>query len=79
VHRHLLKPKLVRGFESGMSTDDHPFGIHNNRLSEPELLDATGNSIDRIIIDARVVRIGFDVRYGSDFNLHFRFLNMRLM
>jgi hypothetical protein len=43
-----------------MTTDDHPIGIDNNGLSETELLDASGNGIDRIIVDARIVRVGFD-------------------
>jgi hypothetical protein len=43
-----------------MTTDDHPIGIDNNGLSEPELLDATGDGIDRIIVDAGIVRVRFD-------------------
>lgn len=77
MHRHFLKPKLLRGFESGVSTDDHPIGVDDNGLSETKLLDAAGHGIDRIVVDAGVVRVRLDVCNASKFNLHVRFLNTR--
>jgi hypothetical protein len=60
MDRDFFKPQLLRRFEPGVTTDDHPIGIDNNGLSEPELLDATGDGIDRIIVDAGIVRVRLD-------------------
>lgn len=46
MHRHLLHTELERRLVPGLSDDDDTLAIHDDRLAEPELLQAAYSGID---------------------------------
>ena len=52
--------QLLRRFEPGVTGDDDAFRIDDDRLAESELPQARRDGIYRLVIEARVLLIGFD-------------------
>jgi hypothetical protein len=70
VDGELVEPKLLSSFEAGVPADDYPFGVDNDRLANTKLTDRCSNGIDSVIVDARVVGVGFDAIERPNFDDH---------
>lgn len=62
VDGHGLEAELLRGLVAGVTADDHPLGVDDDRLAESELLDRRRHGIHRGVVLTRIARVGLDVR-----------------
>ena len=51
-------------------------GINDQRHEKAEFPDAGGDTLDRLVVFARVARVGMDVRQGNVLNVH---VNLRAL
>src|SRR5690348_8758547 len=60
MHRHSFHAELDGGLVTGVTANDHRFGIHPERLPEAELADRLGNRVNGSLVQARVVLVWSD-------------------
>lgn len=61
---------------AAMPCHDFMVGIDDQRHEKAEFPDAGGDALDRLVVLARVARVGMDVRQGNVLNVH---VNLRAL
>src|SRR5262245_52302709 len=70
MDRNLLQSELERGFVSRVTADDDTSGVHHDRLAKAELADRRRNRLDSVVVEPRIVLVGFDAGDRPEFNFH---------
>jgi hypothetical protein len=70
VDRHLGQAELLRCLPPRVPDDDDALGVNNDGLAKPELADARGHGVHRLVVHARVLLVRLDVRQLAHLDLH---------
>ena len=73
---HFFQAERLRCPVSGMPGHNFMVGINDQRHEKAEFPDAGGDALNRLVVFARVARVGMDVRQGNVLNVH---VNLRAL